>query len=52
MANEIRDLGKVLRNLVHIGRIKKTKVINLAVLTGVMDLVEALPGEAAVSVWD
>ena len=49
MANEIRDLGKVLRNLVHIGR---TKVINLAVLTGVMDLVEALPGEAAVSVWD
>ena len=43
LGNDIRDLGKLLRNLVHTRRLKRTKVLNPAVLMGVMDSAEAEP---------
>ena len=43
LGNDIRDLGKLLRNLTHTRRLKRTKVLNPALLMGVMDSVEAEP---------
>ena len=45
LGNNIRDLGKLLRNLTHTRRLKRTKVLNPAVLMGVMDSSEAEPNK-------
>ena len=37
LGTDIRDLGKHLRNLVHMRRLKRTKVLNPAALMGVLD---------------
>ena len=43
MGNNIRDLGKLLRNMAHTRRLKRTKVLNPAILMVVMDLYEGEP---------
>ena len=37
LGNDIRDLGKHLRNMAHMRRLKRTKVLNPAALMGVLD---------------
>ena len=37
MGKDIRDIGKLLRNLAHTRRLKHTKVLNPSVLMGAMD---------------
>ena len=43
MASSIREMGKQLRNMAHIRRLKNTKVKNPAVLMGVLDSTEISP---------
>ena len=40
MGNDIRELGKQLRNLAHMRRLKQTKVLNPAVLMGAIEAEE------------